>query len=202
VEGVSGLLLAAGAGTRLGRPKALVELGGRRLVERGVDMLRAAGCAPVVVVLGAAADHVLDTVDLGDAPVMVNPDWAGGIGSSLRVGLAAQPADVRAVVVALADQPLIGRAAISRLAAAWRAGAVAAVATYGGEARNPVLLDRSVWADVGAAAIGDKGARALLRNHLEQVTPVPCDGTGSPFDLDTPADLATLKALVQAGFGG
>jgi nicotine blue oxidoreductase len=86
---VAGLLLAAGAGRRYGMPKALVVDGGRLLVERALATLREGGCAPVVVVLGAAADEVLARADLSGATPVVNEDWASGMGSSLRAGLAA-----------------------------------------------------------------------------------------------------------------
>lgn len=186
VPAVAGLLLAAGEGRRLGRPKALVEVDGRRLVDLGVDLLRAGGCTPVVVVLGAAL------TDVPGARVLVNEGWRTGMGSSLRTGLAVLPADADAVVVALADQPRVGPEAVRRLLGAYAAGAVAAVATYGGAPRNPVLLDRSVWAQVAALAQGDAGARAWLRANPDAVTAVPCDGTGEPFDVDTEADLAAL----------
>lgn len=191
-DAVAGLLLAAGGGSRLGGPKALVRYDGRYLVERGLDLLRDGGCDPVLIVLGAAAAEVRAAARLPTATVIVNPQWATGMGSSLRVGLAALPASAPAAVVALADQPLVGAAAVTRLVAAWRAGAVAAVATYDGAARNPVLLDRSVWAAVAATATGDAGARGWLRTHPERVTAVPCEGTGSAYDVDTPDDLAAL----------
>ncbi len=106
-------------------------------------------------------------------------------------------ADIDACVVALVDQPLVGAAAITRLRAAYAAGATAAVATYGGRPRNPVLLDRSTWSAVSRAAVGDTGARGWLRAHPGAVSPVACDGTGSPDDLDTPEDLAALAELAQ-----
>lgn len=190
---LAGLVLAAGAGTRFGRPKALVPFGGEPLVTRAVRMLSGAGCEPVVVVLGAAADEVRLAVDLPHA--VVNPDWALGMGSSLRCGLAALPADADAVVVALADQPLVGKDAVVRLAAAWRDGAVAAVATYGGQPRNPVLLARAVWPDITKSLTADTGAGPWLRAHPKQVTLVDCDGTGSPYDIDTPDDLLTATKL-------
>ncbi len=117
------------------------------------------------------------------------------MGASLRSGLAAltsTPHD--ACVVALVDQPLVGASAVTRLRAAAARGALAAVATYAGAPRNPVLLARPVWADVAATAEGDAGARTWLRDHPELVEQVPCDGTGSPYDVDTPADLAQLPA--------
>lgn len=187
----AGLLLAAGAGRRFGRPKAQVELGGRTLVQRGVDLLRDGGCEPVVVVLGADLQVAVD-----GAAVVVATDWAEGMGASLRAGLAAlQAGGASACVVALADQPLVRPDAVRRLIAAGAADA--AVATYGDAPRNPVLLSRAVWADVAASARGDTGARAWLRAHPDRVTAVPCDGAGSPADLDTPADLAALLELLE-----
>lgn len=190
---VAGVLLAAGPGSRLGRPKALVRFGSSLLVERGHDMLSTAGCEPVVVVLGAAADEVLSVAELDGAQVRINPDWATGMGSSLRVALAALDSSVPAAVIALADQPLVGPAAVRRLVAAWREGAVAAVAIYGGAPRNPVLLDRGTWPEVTRTAVGDVGAREFLRDHPDLVRRVACDDTGFPDDLDTADDLTRLE---------
>lgn len=197
---VAGLLLAAGGGRRMGGPKALVRIDGQPLVERGVRLLRAGGCAPVVVILGAGAAEVTRTCQLTGAEVVVNDRWATGMGSSLRAGLAALDgrADVGAVVVALVDQPLVGAEAVRRLVQAWRVDAPdAAVATYGGRPRNPVLLDRRAWEAAGEAAVGDVGARGFLRGPITAydaaVVEVPCDGTGSPADVDTPEQLAALS---------
>lgn len=188
----AGLVLAAGAGRRMGGPKALVELAGVPLLARAVSLLRDGGCDEVVVVVGAAGEAVARRAEaLGCAAVQAD-GWEEGMSASLRAGLGALsdgPHD--ACVVALVDQPLLGAEAVRRLVAA---DAVAAVATYGGAPRNPVLLRREVWAEVAAAATGDAGARTWLRAHPDRVTAVPCDGTGSPVDLDTPADLAALAA--------
>lgn len=194
---VGGLLLAAGGGRRFGGPKALAVLDGERFVERGARLLAQAGCAPVAVVLGAEVARVRAEADLGGVDVVVNPDWQTGMASSLRRGLDALAGRCDAVVVALADQPLVGVACVERLVAAWRAGAVAAVATYEGLPRNPVLLDRSTWDEASAAAVGDAGARAFLRSAAAPVTEVACDGTGQPDDVDTPADLAGLETRDQ-----
>ncbi len=192
---VAGLLLAAGAGQRMGRPKALVEFEGRRLVERGISVLAGGGCAPVHLVLGAAYDEVVADADLSGASIVHNHDWSSGMGSSLRAGLASLPDNVPAVVVALVDQPLVTPAAIDRLRGAYAsgAGAAAAVATYAGQPRNPVLLDRSLWSEVAELATGDMGARAFLRAHPELVTPVPCEDVASADDIDTIADLQRLR---------
>ena len=102
--------------------------------------------------------------------------------------------DVGAVVVALADQPLVGAEAVARLIAAYRDGATVAVAAYDGQARNPVLLARECWAEVIAMATGDQGARTFLRARPDLVTVVECGDTGRPDDIDTPADLARITA--------
>ena len=191
---VAGLVLAAGSGSRYGGPKALVPFEGELLVERAARLLAEGGCAPVVVVLGAAADEVRAAADLPD--VVVAADWSTGMGASLRAGLAAvtDHPGTSGCVVALVDQPGVTPDAVARLRAAHAGGAVAAVATYADRPRNPVLLDRSAWADVAAAAVGDEGARPWLRAHPELVVRVDCTDAGSPDDLDTPQDLAALAA--------
>ncbi|MEZ0071874.1 NTP transferase domain-containing protein [Planotetraspora sp. GP83] len=180
---VAGVVLAAGSGSRFGRPKALVEFEGERLVDRAVRLLEDGGCRPVIVVLGAAA------ADVPGAVVVRNPGWATGMGSSLRVGLDSVPASARAAVIALVDQPLIRAGAVRRLIGAFEAGAAVAVATYGGAPRNPVLIARDHFPEVAGLAVGDVGARPFLRAHPELVTRVPCDDVGDPADIDVPADL-------------
>jgi CTP:molybdopterin cytidylyltransferase MocA len=187
---VAGILLAAGAGRRLGQPKALVDLGGRPLAARGVALLREGGAAPVIVVTGAAA------VNLTGVITVHNPHWATGMGSSLAAGLATVPDACAAAVVALVDQPLVGAAAVRRLIAAYQGGASVAVAAYGGQPRNPVLLGREHWAEVTALAAGDAGARAFLRARPDLVTLVECGDTGSPDDIDTTEDLARIAGLL------
>jgi nicotine blue oxidoreductase len=187
---VAGLVLAAGAGRRFGGPKALVRWRGELLVERAVGLLAAGGCDPVLVVLGAAADEVLATADLGAAVPVVNPDWPTGMGSSLRAGLAAVPPTADAVVVTLVDTPGLGPDAVRRLVAA----GTTAVATYEGRRGHPVLLTRDVFAEVADAATGDRGAGRWLAGHPERVRLVRCDGTGDPRDVDVPDDLAAVAA--------
>jgi nicotine blue oxidoreductase len=188
----------------MGGPKALVEVDGRLLVERAAATLAEGGCAPVVVVLGAAADEVRHTADLHAVRVVDNPNWADGQAASLRIGLvgvadtdtadADSPDAVGAVVVALVDQPGIPATVVARLVQAWRNGAgPAVVAAYHGRPRNPVLLAREVWADVAAVVEGDEGARAWLRQRSiddpDGVVLVECGDLGNPADLDTPEDL-------------
>ena len=187
---VAGLLLAAGEGSRLGRPKALVELGGQTLAARGVALLRDGGADPVLVVTGA------EPFDMPGVLIVHNPLWRSGMGSSLRAGLACLPAGTRAVVIALADQPLVGAESVRRLIAAYREGAPVAVACYQGQPRNPVLIATEHWPEAAAAAVGDTGARAFLRARPELVTWVECGDTGRPDDVDTAADLRRLREAI------
>jgi CTP:molybdopterin cytidylyltransferase MocA len=190
-QGVAGLLLAAGEGSRLGRPKALVSIGGRTLVERGVELLRDGGTDPVVVVTGAV------DVSLPGVVTVHNPDWRTGMGSSLRTGLSTLPADSAAVVVALVDQPLIGIEAVSRLISAFRDEPGLIAAGYGGKRRNPVLIPRHYWAAVAAEAQADLGARGFLQAHDVLITIIECGDIGRPDDLDTEEDLRRIIDLIE-----
>jgi CTP:molybdopterin cytidylyltransferase MocA len=195
---VAGILLAAGGGSRLGRPKALVEIGGQTLAARGVGLLRNGGADPIVVVTGAAP------ADLPGATLVHNPHWRTGMGSSLVAGITSVsdlppdgPGACRAVVIALADQPLVGADSVRRLITAHAAGATVVVAAYDGRPRNPVLIDRTHWAEVLATTTGDAGARPFLRAHPELVTAVECGDTGRPDDIDTPEDLARARSSFE-----
>lgn len=188
---VAGLVLAAGAGTRFGRPKAFVEFEGRSLIEHAVDLLRRGGCDPVLVVLGAGLET--EVLPPGLPEVVINDDWRTGASSSLQRGLAALEGRAAAVMIALADQPRIEPEAVRRVRAAWEGGAEAAVATWDGQPGHPVLLDASIWDAVRESATGDVGARAFLRAHPDRVVSVPCDGLGDPADVDTPDDLQALS---------
>jgi molybdenum cofactor cytidylyltransferase len=186
-------VLAAGRGSRLGgsTPKPLLELRGRPLVAWALDAAQASGCAPVVLVVGHRAGKVAAVAPQG---VLVTPArrWKRGIARSLRAALAELDgyAQVQAVCIGLADQPLVGPDAYRRLAAAHGDGAELAVATYGGERGNPVVLARTLW-PAAMKLDGDEGARVLMRAHPP--VEVPCDGTGDPSDVDTLDDLRRLE---------
>jgi nicotine blue oxidoreductase len=165
-------------------PKALVTVDGQLLVERGLATLREAGCAPVVVVLGAAVSQVRAAAALDGATVVDNPDWDTGMGSSLRTGLSTVDG-AEAVVVLLVDTPGVTPAAIRRVAAHADPAALA-IATYHGEPGHPVMLGRDHWAGVAALATGDVGARRYLAAHPDLVTRVPCEDVADGTDLDRP----------------
>lgn len=192
---VAGLLLAAGGGWRLGgRPKALLEHRGRLLADHAVTTLQEGGCGPLHVVLGAAAEEVRARAELSGCAVSVNPEWAEGMGSSLRAGLAALTGTgADAVVVLLVDQPGIGAEAVARVRAAYRSRTSLAAASYDGERGHPVLFGAALWADIAAGAVGDQGARAYLRAHRDAITLVECSDVAQAYDIDTAEDLAHLE---------
>lgn len=177
---VTGLLLAAGAGTRMGRPKALV---GTWLTDTA-SVLRAGGCSRVVVVLGAAAELARPLLVDCDVEVVVAEDWADGMGASLRTGLAALArADADAAVVSLVDLPDVGADVVARLLSDEPGADTLLRAAYDATPGHPVVLGRDHWAGVIDSARGDRGARTYLDAH--DVRLVECGDLATGRDMDT-----------------
>lgn len=164
-------------------PKALIPYPEKLLVQHAADTVREAGLKRCVVVLGAEAERVRAAAP--DLPeTVVNPDWATGLGSSLRVGLqalAGTPAE--AVVILLVDMPGVTPLAVRRIAAQ-AAGDALVMGGYGARRGHPVLLGRDHWAAVAESATGDRGARDYLRAHDVQV--VPLGDVADDRDIDVP----------------
>jgi CTP:molybdopterin cytidylyltransferase MocA len=194
-RGISAILLAAGSGSRFGGGKLLAPYRGRPLIEASLANLAEAPIEETVAVVGDDAQRLRAVCEPYGVRVVENPDWRQGQSTSVRAGLLALGPEVRAAVVLLADQPLVGPGAVGRLVAAFEEGAEVAVATYGGRRRNPVLFSRAVWPLLEAGLSGDEGARAVLRRHPDLVTEVPCDGVGDPADVDTAEDLRSLERM-------
>ena len=192
---IAGLLLAAGEGTRFGGDKLLAQLGGESVLRRSASALAAEVDRLIVVVPPSAESRIAEVRVLGDgsrARVVEHPEFRAGMGSSLRAGVAALGSDVDAVVVALADQPLVRRDVIRALIERWRADAASAVAPqYRNGQGNPVLFSRAVFPVLTRLA-GDVGARAVLRSLGSAVSLVPVDDD-IPADVDTPDALRALQ---------
>jgi molybdenum cofactor cytidylyltransferase/nicotine blue oxidoreductase len=190
-------VLAAGRGSRFGGdvPKPLLELRGRPLMSWALDAATSSGLRPVVLVVGHHGGAVARVAPEG-VVVVRSRRWRRGIARSLRAALEAlEPwAQVGAVAVGLADQPLVGADAYRRLAGAYRDGARLAVATYRGQRRNPVLLARTMWAKARELD-GDEGARVLMDDEAVEVD---CTDTGSAADVDTLDDLREAERLLEA----
>ena len=193
--GVSAVLLAAGSGSRFGGGKLLAPYLGRPLIESSLTNLAEAPVEETVVIVGDDAERLRPICEPYGVRIVENPNWQRGQSTSVQAGLEALGPEVRAAVVLLADQPLVGPGAVKRLVAAFERGAKVAVATYGGRRRNPVLFSRAVWPLLEVGLSGDEGARIVLRRHPDLVTEVPCDGVGDPTDVDTREDLRGLERV-------
>lgn len=170
----------------MGGPKALVrDQAGVPWVVRTARLLTEAGCAPVVVVVGAAAEAVRAELTTEPVDVVEATDWLEGMGASLRIGLTYLRAHIpapEAVVVVPVDVPGLTAAAVRRVTQ--KAGDDALVrATYDGTPGHPVVIGRAHWTGVIASARGDEGARAYLREHRAE--PVECSDVADGGDVDT-----------------
>jgi CTP:molybdopterin cytidylyltransferase MocA len=178
-----GLLVAAGAGIRMGRPKALV-LGADDVpwVISSARTLAAGGCTETVVVIGAAAEEVRALLAGEPVTVVEAADWESGMGSSLRAGLRALAGSrAQAALIHLVDLPDVGADVVARLIAHAEPG-VLARATYAGIPGHPVLIGRDHWAGVAESASGDRGARDYLVRHA--VLDVECSDLATGLDVD------------------
>lgn len=209
MPGVIGLLLAAGAGRRMGMPKALVEgSDGIPWVISSLRTLAAGGCSTTVVVIGAASQSVRSLLATEDVTVVEAVDWEQGMGASLRAGLRAiiglsartphgaiadsaqtDSGHADAALVHLVDLPDVGPAVISRILT-YAAPGMLARASYGsgtnGAPGHPVLLGKEHWVAIAAAASGDRGARDYLAHH--EVIDVDCSDLATGADVDALAD--------------
>jgi CTP:molybdopterin cytidylyltransferase MocA len=187
---LAGLVLAAGAGSRMGTPKALLrDEKGLAWAVRAVRALRAGGCGDVHVVVGALGDEVAAELESEDVRVVEASHWAEGMGASLRAGLAAladTDANPTAVLVAVVDMPGLDAAVVRRMARYAVPDALAR-ATYHGIPGHPVVLGCEHLDEVARHAHGDVGARDFLRDHPPSL--VECSDLSDGTDVDEPGQL-------------
>ena len=175
-------MLAAGSSSRLGSPKQLVRLGGENLLERAVRVAREAGCAPVVVVLGASADLIRLQCDFGDACVVMNEDWASGMGGSVAAGVSYLKG-VDGCVVMTCDMPAVTGPHLKLLM-----GGEVTASSYAGRKGVPAFFPKAMFGELMELR-GDVGARELLRGARAVELP------GGELDVDTPEELARAREL-------
>jgi molybdenum cofactor cytidylyltransferase len=188
---VAALVLAAGQGRRMGGPNKLAAtIRGRPLVRIAAEAAVASRATPVVVVTGHEPEKIRAALDGLDVPLVHNPDFADGLSTSLRRGLAALPDDVDGAVVLLADMPAVDTAIVDRLIAAFdpASGTLIVVPTFEGKRGNPVLWSRRLFPELGALA-GDTGGRHLIGANADAVAEVEI-GPAVALDVDTPEALA------------
>jgi molybdenum cofactor cytidylyltransferase len=195
---IAGLLLAAGASTRMGAPKQLLDWGGVPLVRHVAVNALQARLDALYIVLGAHAQPVAQALDGLSVTLVENPGYAEGLGSSLRSGVAALPAQTTAVVVLLGDQPLVTPALIDRLIEAAHDDAVLISAPLvDGRRANPVLFKATLFPAL-LQTRGDQGARAVIAAHQQALRLVPAD-EGAAVDIDTPEAYARLRPQHPTG---
>jgi molybdenum cofactor cytidylyltransferase len=192
--GIPAILLAAGASTRLGRPKQLVEYHGETLLARAIRLTQEAGCDPVFVVLGANLETILPTGLSDRAVPVINKDWQEGISSSIQSGLRAVHGALPAtegVLLLTCDQPRLSAEHLGALMRRFSSeyGDVIVASAYAGALGTPAVFPRGAFRQLFELR-GDTGARALFTKPARPVVGVPFpDGE---FDIDTPADLDQL----------
>jgi len=201
---LSGIILAAGASTRMGRPKQLLPLGGRCLLQRVIDAAVDSCLDEIVVVLGHHAEEIREALQLPvgrGVQIVVVPDWALGQSQSLRAGLRAADSQASAAAILLGDQSGITGELIDRLATECSVGSapiVRPVYDSGGAPvpGHPVFLARRIWPAVERLQ-GDQGARVLIRTHPEWVREIPIAGE-PPRDINTEEDYRHALAIRSA----
>lgn len=183
---VVGIVLAAGAGTRFGGPKALARDDRGAWLPRAVATLRAGGCAPVVVVLGAASDEAAALVEPGSALIVVARDWAGGVSASLRAGLDVarrEHPDVVAVAIVPVDLPGLTAASVRRVVAGAHPATLRRP-VHDGVPGHPVVIGADHFDALRASVRGDRGAGPYLRTHGVELIPGSADTVA---DVDHPS---------------
>ena len=185
---IAAIVLAAGASSRMGRPKLTIPQDGVPMLGRVLETLRRSAVGRVIVVLGANAADVRKQVRFEGEVVVVNQRYADGMSGSLRLGLE-KVGDVDAAIFVLGDQPFVLATTIDRLVSEHESsGARIVVPTYQGTRGNPVLFDRSIFPLI-ARISGDVGARSVVQSRAADVLEVEVADRGVLVDIDTPSDL-------------
>lgn len=192
-SGVAAVVLAAGMSRRMGTPKQLLRIGGETILERTLKNVRASKVSEIILVLGHAADEVQKTIAMQGLKVVINPDYQQGMGTSLRSGLAAVSAGAAAALIVLADQPWVSPESLNHLIKGHQEHKPQIIVPmYQGFRGNPVLLDRSVFAEVQALK-GDVGCRGIFGDHTDDILKLPVDDPGILLDIDSQDDLENLN---------
>jgi molybdenum cofactor cytidylyltransferase len=191
-SGVAAVVLAAGASRRMGTPKQLLRLAGETMLARTLRNVRASAVSEIVLVLGHAAESVEKEISTEGLKVVRNQDYQQGMGTSLRTGLAAVSGETGAALIVLADQPFVSPETLNQLIACHQeTKPQIVIPTYKGFRGNPVLLDRSVFAELQGLT-GNVGCRAIFGNHTENIQKLAVEDIGILLDIDSPEEYQKL----------
>lgn len=189
------IVLAAGASSRLGQPKQLLQINGESLLHRTVRLAAESGCGPIFVVLGFEADRMRQEFRDLEAKPIINPDWQSGMGSSLRCGIEAvmkETPEPQKTLILLCDQPSLSAEILSTLlqTSAEKKSPITA-SSYAGRSGVPAIFDKQLYPDL-LKVEGDQGARSIIQRYADQTSTV--EFLGGVIDIDTPEDLANLTS--------
>lgn len=196
VPRVTGIVLAAGRGSRMGRTKQALPFRGQTILECVVDCALASRLQRVIVVLGYQADALEPLMKGRDVTVVVNPSFENGQSSSLKTGLQAVSDEADAVIFLLGDQPLVSTGTINHILSAYESSPSSPVVhpVFDGKRGNPVLFSRETFSRIELLS-GDSGARALFKEYSGSILQVQVDNPWVLFDLDTEEDYQRLLGI-------
>jgi molybdenum cofactor cytidylyltransferase len=196
-KSVAAVILAAGGSQRMGQPKQLLRFRERTLLRRAVETAVASMCRPILVVIGAHA--ALVSLELQSLPVLIayNPEWASGLGSSLRLAIQTLGAidGIEGVVITLSDQPLVTADAVNKIVEAhYQTGKDIVASEYADTHGVPLFISKRFFGEI-AALDGTEGAKRVIDRHLEEMTTVPL--VEAAFDIDTSYEYERLTSVTR-----
>ncbi len=190
---ISAVVLAAGTSSRMGEPKQLLKVGTTTLLEAVLEKVTSSNVDEVIVVLGSSANRVLRRTALGKSRVVLNKEFRTGMSGSLKAGVKAVSPESDAVLVVLADQPLLSEKTLNSMIETYvRTRSPIIAPRFHRRRGNPILFDRSLFLELQSLT-GDRGAKSVVERHPDLLLEVPVEDEGVVFDIDTKEDYKKVR---------